>query len=148
MIRIYNRKTSKYDTENVAGEKYIKWCYESPLGKSFLELFIKRKLFSRVYGLYCDTKFSQRKIKPFVKSLSIDMGKCVNDINDYKSFNDFFIRKLKPEARPINFDSNILISPGDGRLFAYTNINMDNLIQVKNIHYSLSELIGDNDIAK
>ena len=25
MIQIYNRKTNKYDTENVAGGKYIKW---------------------------------------------------------------------------------------------------------------------------
>ena len=44
MIQIYNRKTNKYDTENVAGGKYIKWAYESPIGKSFVELFIKRKL--------------------------------------------------------------------------------------------------------
>ena len=45
MIRIYNRKTGKYDIEKVAGEKYIKWTYESPLGKSLLELFIKKKAF-------------------------------------------------------------------------------------------------------
>ena len=37
MIRIYNRKTLKYDIEKVAGEKYIKWTYESPLGKSLLK---------------------------------------------------------------------------------------------------------------
>ena len=52
MIRIYNRKTSKYDIEKVAGEKYIKWTYESPLGKSLLELFVKRKLFSKIYGFF------------------------------------------------------------------------------------------------
>ena len=67
MIRIYNRKTGKYDIEKVAGEKYIKWTYESPLGKSLLELFIKRKLFSKIYGFYCNTKFSKRKIKSFSK---------------------------------------------------------------------------------
>ena len=36
MIQVYNRKTNKYDTEDVAGGKYIKWTYESPIGKSFL----------------------------------------------------------------------------------------------------------------
>ena len=51
MIRIYNRKTGKYDIEKVAGEKYIKWTYESPLGKSLLELFIKRKLFSKIESI-------------------------------------------------------------------------------------------------
>ena len=44
MIRIYNRHTTTYDIENVAGEKYITWTYESPIGKSFLELFVKRKI--------------------------------------------------------------------------------------------------------
>ena len=38
MIKIYNRNTQKYDVENVAGGNYIKWCYESPVGKSLTEL--------------------------------------------------------------------------------------------------------------
>ena len=148
MIRIYNRKTSKYDIEKVAGEKYIKWTYESPLGKSLLELFVKRKLFSKIYGFFCNTKFSKRKIKSFINSFSIDMSKCADSIDTYKNFNDFFARKLLPEARPLDKASNILISPGDGRLLAYTNISMENLVQVKNIHYSLAELLEDNDVAK
>ena len=50
MIQVYNRQTNKYDIEDVAGEKYIKWVYESPIGKGFLELFVKRKIFSKLYG--------------------------------------------------------------------------------------------------
>ena len=141
MIQVYNRKTNKYDTENVAGEKYIKWAYESPLGKGFVELFIKRKFFSKLYGNYCDSKFSTKKINSFIKNFNIDTDILTNDPSDFKSFNDFFIRKLTPEARPINKDKNILISPGDGRLLAYTDIDIDSLIQVKGITYSLSELI-------
>ena len=71
-----------------------------------------------------------------------------NTIDDFNNFNDFFVRSLKEEARPITKDNNLLASPGDGRLFAYENISIDKLIQVKGIHYSLSELIGDNDLAK
>ena len=62
MIQIYNRETKKYDIENVAGEKYIKWTYGSPLGMSLLELFAKKKVFSKIYGFFCNTKFSKRKI--------------------------------------------------------------------------------------
>ena len=76
------------------------------------------------------------------------MSKCADSINTYKNFNDFFIRKLLPEARPFDKNSNTLISPGDGRLLAYTNISMENLVQVKNIHYSLAELLEDNALAK
>lgn len=148
MIKIYNRNTQKYDVENVAGGNYIKWCYESPVGKSLTELLIKKKLFSKIYGNYCDTNFSKKKVSSFIKNFDIDMSVCKNNIDDFKNFNDFFIRELKEDARPIDKDKSKLISPGDGRLIAYTDISINDLVQVKNITYSLSELIQDDSIAK
>lgn len=148
MIKIYNRNTQKYDVENVAGGNYIKWCYESPVGKSLTELLIKKKLFSKIYGNYCDTSFSKKKVSSFIKNFDIDMSVCKNNIDDFKNFNDFFIRELKEDARPIDKDKSKLISPGDGRLIAYTDISINDLVQVKNITYSLSELIQDDSIAK
>lgn len=148
MIHVYNRKTKSYEVEKVAGENYIKLSYGSPLGKSFTELLIKKKLFSKFYGSYCDTSLSKKKISKFIKDFNIDMNISSKSIDDFKNFNDFFTRSLKDDARPINKDNSILISPGDGRLFAYENISIDKLIQVKGVHYSLSELIKDNDLAK
>lgn len=148
MIQVYNRKTKNYEVEKVAGGNYIKWSYESPIGKSFTELFIKKKLFSKLYGSYCDTSLSKKKISKFIKDFNIDMNISSDTIEDFNNFNDFFVRSLNEDARPIDNDSNLLISPGDGRLFAYENISIDKLIQVKGIHYSLSELIGDNKTAK
>lgn len=147
MIKIYNRNSKKYDTENVAGGNYIKWCYESPIGKSFTELLIKKKLFSKVYGKYCDNNLSKNKISSFINDFDIDMSICKNNLNDFRNFNDFFIRELNDDARPIDMDTDKLISPGDGRLFAYIDISVNDLVQVKDITYSLAELIQDNDIA-
>ncbi len=148
MIRIYNRHTTTYDIENVAGEKYITWTYESPIGKSFLELFVKRKIFSKIYGMYCDSRLSTKKIPSFIDNFSIDMSEYMKNKSDFTSFNDFFIREVTPTARPIDTAKNHLISPGDGRLLAYTNIDINKVIQVKHINYSLAELIGDDEIAK
>lgn len=148
MIRVYNRKTHKYDIENVAGEKYITWSYESPIGKNFVELLVKRKAFSKIYGAYCNTKLSSKKIPKFINDFNIDMSECTTDTKDFNSFNDFFARTLINEARPIDMEQNTLISPGDGRLTVYTDIKMENLVQVKNITYSLSELIQDNEVAR
>lgn len=148
MIKIYNRKTNSYEIENVAGENYIKWSYSSPVGKSLLELLIKKKLFSKIYGSYCDTSLSKKKIGPFIENFNIDMDISNKSINEFNSFNDFFIRTLNKNARPINMNKDILVSPGDGRLLSFTNISTDSLVQVKGITYSLSELIGDNKIAK
>lgn len=148
MIKVYNRKNKTYEEEKVAGDGYLKWCYESPIGKNITEIFIKKKAFTHLYGKYCDTKFSKKKIKSFINDFDINMDVVKKKSNEFTSFNDFFIRELNKNARPIDTNPEILVSPGDGRLFAYSNISMNNLIQVKSIHYSLSELIGDDEIAK
>lgn len=148
MIKVYNRKTKTYDIEQVAGLKYINWSYSSPVGKSFVELLVKKKMFSKLYGNYCDSSLSKKKIQPFIDEFNIDMTLCNKDINDFKNFNDFFARTLTPEARPIDFSENILVSPGDGRLSAFENIDLDKIVQIKGFTYSLKELIADPEVAK
>lgn len=148
MIKIYNRETKNYETENVAGLNYINWSYSSPVGKGFLELFIKKKMFSRIYGIYCSSKFSKKKIPKFINKFDIDTDYFEKDVSEFKNFNEFFARKLLDEARPVTSDSKSLISPGDGRLLAYENINMNNIVQVKGFTYSLRELISNDLIAK
>ncbi|WP_050606202.1 phosphatidylserine decarboxylase [Clostridium niameyense] len=148
MIKYYNRKIKKYEVEKVAGEKYLNWTYTSPIGKNFLELLIKKKLFSKIYGWYCDRGISKNKIQNFIEDFKIDMSLCEIPSNKFKSFNDFFTRKLKKEARPINPNKSILISPGDGKLLAYDNIDLDKLVQVKGFTYSLYELIDNKSLAE
>lgn len=43
-------------------------------------------------------------------------------------------------------DKNTLISPCDGKLLAYENINLDDIVQVKGLTYSLKDLVKDNEI--
>jgi phosphatidylserine decarboxylase len=148
MIKYYNRKTKDYEIEKVAGEKYLNWTYSSPIGLTLLELMIKKKLFSYIYGKHCDSKLSKNKIKNFVTTLDIDMSISEKNMEEFSSFNDFFIRKLKPQARKISEDKSKLISPADGRLTAYTNIDINKLVQIKGLTYSLKELIGNNALAE
>lgn len=147
MIKLYNRKTKDYETEQVAGDKYLQWTYSSPIGMKFLELLIKKKLFSKIYGSYCDSKTSKNKIYSFVKNLDIDMSHSQKSLDQFKSFNDFFTRKLKKEGRPIDKRLDSLISPGDGRLLAYEHIDLNKLVQVKGYTYSFNKLINNEEIA-
>lgn len=148
MIKVYNRNKKKYDIEKVAGLKYIEWSYSSPVGKGVTELITKKKLFSKAYGSFCDTPLSKRKINSFIDTFNIDMNECVKPINEFTSFNDFFTRKLIPSARPINMSKEILISPGDGRLLAFNNIDLNKIVQIKGFTYSLKELMGGDSIAE
>ena len=146
MIKYYNRQQNKYEIEKVASEKYLNWSYSSPPGKGLVELVLKKKLFSKLYGYYCDTKISSKKIENFVKTFDIDMSIYNKTYDEYSSFNEFFIRSLNPNARLIDKDSNTLISPCDGKLSAYADINLNNLVQIKGFTYSLKELVEDDEI--
>lgn len=147
MIKIYNRNTKKYEIEKVAGARGIDILYNTKPGKIGLELMIKRKFLSRLAGLYFDSGLSKARIKPFIDDLNIDMNECSSNYNDFKSFNEFFVRKLKPDARPFNTDDSVLISPGDGRMQAWMNIDMEKLVQVKGSYFTLRELVGDDAVA-
>ena len=147
MIKYYNRDTKEYEIEKVAGENYLNWTYSSPLGMKFLELFVKKKIFSKIYGYTCDRPGSIKKIPAFINDLNIDMTESLEPESTFKNFNEFFIRKLKPEARPIDSNKNFLMSLGDGRLSAYENIDLNSVVQVKGFDYSLKELTGETVIS-
>lgn len=147
MIKYYDREAREYEVENVAGERYLNWTYQSPVGRNFLNLLVKKKVFSSLYGKYCSSDLSKKNIHKFVKNFNIDMAQCKKSIFDFKSFNDFFSRELIAEARPINKLKSSFISPADGRIFAYEDIDLDNIIQVKGYTYSLKELLKDYSTA-
>ena len=71
-----------------------------------------------------------------------------SDTKGFKSFNDFFTRKLKSESRPINTDINIITSPVDGIVVQLGKIEKETLIQAKGIKYTIGDLIKDKTLAK
>ncbi|KAG2028239.1 phosphatidylserine decarboxylase-domain-containing protein, partial [Suillus americanus] len=63
-----------------------------------------------------------------------------DDLTQYASLGQFFYRKLKPGARPI--DNAILVSPADGTVLHLGTIENLRVEQVKGITYSLDALLG------
>lgn len=88
--------------------------------------------------------FTQWLIRKFIKTYNINVEECENpDLKSYETFNDFFIRKLKKEARPIADSSTCMaISPVDGTVGQADDIKAGRLIQAKGIDYSLNALVG------
>ena len=148
-IYYVDRKTREKKQEKVAGFKLLEWIYQTKSGSIALESVLKRKLISSLYGRLQDVPFSSRKIKGFIEDLEIDMSeaKC-EDISSYQTFNDFFIRELKAESRPISTNSEILVSPADGRVLAWQTIDINKLMQVKGFHYCLTDLLQDEALAE
>jgi phosphatidylserine decarboxylase len=61
---------------------------------------------------------------------------------DFATFNDFFVRELVDEARPIDTASDSIVSPVDGTVSIAGEIRGDSIIQAKGIDYSLDDLLA------
>ena len=84
----------------------------------------------------------------FLNNYEVDFSDLEKkNIKDYKSFNDFFTRPLKKDARLIDSSKNAIVSSVDGTIGEYGNINAGTLVQAKNITYSLAALLGSKEQA-
>ena len=85
-------------------------------------------------------------IKVFAKKYNVDMSEAQKEhFSDYKSFNQFFIRELKEDARKINENPTALCLPADGRVSQIGHIDDDLLLQAKGHFFSLSDLLADDE---
>jgi len=144
-IKYIHRKTGKIKIENPPGESYLKFLYHNPFGQIPLNLLIKRKILSTVYGKLMNLSKSQEKIKPFIEQFNINMNDSLKSINEFVSFNDFFYRKLKPNAREIH---DGLVSPADGKIIAFENINGVNEFFIKGNKFTLVDFLQDKQLAE
>ncbi|MDM8547768.1 archaetidylserine decarboxylase [Candidatus Venteria ishoeyi] len=79
-------------------------------------------------------------IKQFIKFFKINMEEVQHpEPENYKNFNAFFTRALKPEARPLGEG---IISPVDGEISQIGQINQRNLFQAKGFEFDLLSLLG------
>ncbi|MXN89180.1 archaetidylserine decarboxylase [Pasteurella canis] len=84
-------------------------------------------------------------IKLFAKKYDVNMTEAAKPaFSDYTSFNEFFIRPLAENARPINQNPTALCLPADGRISQIGHITHDLLLQAKGHYFSLSDLLAGN----
>ncbi len=143
-IKYVQRSTGEIKTEKVVGEKWLVWLYNNPLGRLTTGALVKRKIVSCWYGDMMDDPNSQKKIEPFIKDYSIDMN--IFQKKDFANFNDFFVRKIKPSARPIAAGEFEIASPADGKLLAWQNIE-DRKFLVKGYQFDLATYLQDEEMA-
>ncbi len=132
--------------EKIAGVYWLRWLYSNPIGKLSLETMAKRKFMSALSGKLMKGKKSKKKIRPFIKNFNIPVDEIDGEIDEFKTFNDFFIRKLKKTARKINDDDNVVISPGDGKLLVYPSISNYQNFRVKGFKYTFKDFLRNAEL--
>jgi phosphatidylserine decarboxylase len=75
------------------------------------------------------------------------MSEAEKSVDSFKTFNDFFIRKLKPEARPINNNPSIIISPADGQIIIFEHCKKTMKFPIKQSSFSLEQFLGSKKLA-
>jgi len=142
-IRFYNRYTQGLETEQVFGERWLRFAYENPLGRAGVWLLARRKFFSAYYGWKMSRRRSQRRVLPFIAKYDLDVEEFAKSAFDYRSFNEFFYRALRPECRPIAEGAGVAVLPADGRHLVFPNVESTAGFYVKGAKFSLEELFAD-----
>jgi phosphatidylserine decarboxylase len=141
-----DRRTDAVLVEQVYAAETLEYLYGDRVGKLLLEHVLTRRSFSRLYGLLKRTRGSRRKIGEFIETLGVDTTEIEKPLEAYGSLDEFFSRRLRPGARPVDGDPDHLLSPCDGRALAWQCLGGRDLT-VKNTRTTIPELIGDPAVA-
>jgi len=146
-IQYFNRYSGRIETEKIYGGAFLRFTYGNPLGRLALHLIFKRAAFSRWYGWRMDRPASRSKVRPFIQEYAVDVREFADAPVSFRTFNEFFYRKLRPSARPVVADKRVVAFPADGRHLGFADISKAGSIFVKGQQLDLDVLIADRALA-
>lgn len=145
-IKYFNRYTGRVEAESVYGLGFVRWTYETVPGRLSLHALAKRGLFSRWYGWRMDRAASRAKVQPFIREFGLDPGEFADPPESFRTFNEFFYRRLKPGARPVAADP-AAVFPADGRHLGFQDLSRADGFFVKGQKFRLEELLQSAELA-
>jgi len=134
--------------EAIYGEKWLRWTCEHPVGRLCLRSAISRPWFSRLYGTWADSPASRREIVPFLEKFGLDPAEFSDPVESFRTFNEFFHRRLAANARPIDPAPGAAIFPADGRHSLVHPLDQTTTIYAKGQRLDLTALLGDGALAQ
>ena len=147
-IRFFNRYKKIVETEQVYGGAWLRWTYQTSLGRLSLAVLVKRAIVSRYYGWKMSQAASANRILPFIVDYDMNVDEFAKKPLTFKSFNDFFYRALKPGARPVAPGDKVAVLPADGRHLAFQNVDAAGGFYAKGQKFSLEAFLGDKALAE
>jgi phosphatidylserine decarboxylase len=104
-------------------------------------------LYTRLNGKIADiqiTWFKNWQIRRFIQKQKVDMRRVLEkDINQYPTFNSFFIRRLDPKFI-LSSNSLEIGSPAEATITQFGEIKQNTLLQAKNKMFTLQSLLADD----
>ncbi|MBI3073041.1 MAG: phosphatidylserine decarboxylase [Deltaproteobacteria bacterium] len=144
---IIDRHTLDVTDESIALGPFFRFMMTNALGRRLQPLVFESRALHRAVERYADSAHSRRLIARFAARAGIDMSEMIVPPGGFKSFNDFFTRRLKPELRPFDRDPNVFASPADSKLQVFPSLHEGARLDVKGVRFTLAELLDDAELA-
>src|SRR5512134_2782706 len=118
-----------------------------PLAGLYLRI-LSHPALSRVCGWAAEARVPElvlrAAIAAYVRVYRVDLAEAALPVASFRTFDQFFTRRLRPGARPVDPRADVVVSPCDARLHGFGRVPADGrLEQIKGRTYALEDLLGD-----
>ncbi|CAL9098997.1 unnamed protein product [Musa textilis] len=149
-ILVVDRRTKGLVEEIIDGKIVLSMraIYQSKVGLTLINTGVKDLLqnISEKQGKRMNSHESAKDIPQFIEFFKgqLKMDEAKYPIEYFKTFNEFFVRELKPGVRPIAYSErdDIAICPADCRLMAFSSANESLRFWIKGRKFSIQGLLG------
>ncbi|XP_045817773.1 phosphatidylserine decarboxylase proenzyme 2-like isoform X2 [Trifolium pratense] len=149
-ILVYDRKSQRLVEEQIDKKIVLSMraIYQSKIGLGLMDIGVKELLqnISEKQGAKMDSLESAADIPKFIESYKgqINLAEVKYPLEHFKTFNEFFIRELKPGSRPIASaeHDNIAVCGADCRLMAFKSVDDSSRFWIKGRKFSVQGLLG------
>lgn len=140
----YKDREGNLFEQTTGQDKFLKRLYTTRPGRILVKI-LTRPILTKIGAAYLSCRISKIHIKGFIKKNNINMEEYVP--TEYKSYNDFFTRQIRPECRPVNYDKNVLITPADGKVTVY-EIGENTPFEIKKSRYTVETILKNKELAE
>ncbi|MCO5590555.1 hypothetical protein L7F22_044526 [Adiantum nelumboides] len=154
-ILVFDRRTMRLEEELIDNKIVLamRAIYQSRLGLALVDKGTKELLvnLSVKQGLHMSSPESAKEIPKFIEFFQdrINVDDFKYPVESYKTFNEFFIRELKPGARAIMCEdkAHVAVCAADCRLMVYKSVDEAKRFWIKGRKFSVKGLLGDEVLA-
>jgi phosphatidylserine decarboxylase len=127
---------------------------QSPTERTAARLLhmLPRERITRALGKLTEASIPRPLLEPVLEAYSrayqVDLREAIVPEGGFRSFNEFFTRRLREGARPCDQDRDAFVSPADGRLDDVGVIDERTIFHVKGREYTASSLLASAEDAQ
>ena len=153
LIYVQDRETGKVVEEKMPQylRRMLRGMYSNPTGRQLVHQRMSKSLLKRLtfnQAKKYTAPASTNEIPDFIAFHNIDANEFLDPITSFTNFNEFFIRKLRQDVRPITSpeDPAWAICPADCRLHVYETLTEAQRLWIKGKTFSLKSLLSNPDL--